>query len=550
MVGAGQCSRPFLVGVILICSLGQLLGVEQDQEDEDEDAPTEDPDGTTQSTKTPIRWAAETVEDNPALKSTTQRERGGDLTGNQKSDAEIMKGYYIMQEEWKKPPVHHDPFKVEFHMEKLDPPSSEDPFNTTGIITIQVVPRWAYRAAHRFKELIEAKYLDNSYMFEVCDGYIHFGSHGAEKSPQNKYWNDRPIGIDQAPTNFDDIAATALKRGVISFSEVNFQRRTKMVMFQKDLAESGNTQLRPFAKVISGFGELDRVHSTGKPAPEGNGPSLDWFNMKGDGYLKTNFPETSLIRKAVILGATTTTTTDDIQWRNPIVECETNKGNFKIELHDISSTHTSRFMDLVRLGYYSDNVFHHVMWDSYMKFGISPNEEMRDEWRGLVLAEEYKKNGNKNGCERGQVAFTGGKNQKSTMIMVISKTHTDDCPEVRFKPFGIIKGVESFQTIDHINGEYGVVPDEGQIYRDGKEYLNKFGRLDRIRRCEIANDRLEWGMGAEYLKPDEPYDLTLGPRSIFCIVFGICAVAIGVAFFLTMTGSMKENGDEEIYKKV
>mmetsp|Transcript_149455 Transcript_149455/g.260703 ORF Transcript_149455/g.260703 Transcript_149455/m.260703 type:complete len:565 (+) Transcript_149455:69-1763(+) len=543
--GSRQCSRPCLVGLILICSVGQLLG-EEEQEDE-EDAPTEDPDGTTQSTKHPTTWRAETEQENPALSRTTQH-------ASAEADEKTMKQYELMQATWRAPIVHEDPFKVEFHFEKLDPPSIDDPLNTTGFLTIQVVPRWAYRAAHRFRELIETGFLENTYLYDVDGGYIEFGEHGG--TPQQKHWDDRPIGIDPPPIDFDDVAATALRRGVLTFGDVNFMRKTKMVLFQKDLAESGDTQLRPFAKVIHGFDILDRVHATGKHPPEGTGPNLDKVEEQGDGYLKANFPDMTILKHAVILGTTSTTTTDDVQWANPIIECETTKGNLLLEMHsEWSQAHVTHFMELVRAGYYNNNAFHHVVRDGYIKFGISPNKDLRDDWQGIAIPEEYiqhrQSKGDTHRCEQGHIAFTGPRGGKTTQVIIPLETDFEGCEFETFTPFGIVKAVESGDTLAHINGEYGVVPDVAQMIRDGQQYLNKFGRLDKILTCEIANDKAEWGMGAEYIKPEEPYDLTLGPRGVFFIVFGICAMAIGLGFFCVMSGAMKENGDEEeIYKKV
>lgn len=535
-----HCSRHNFALATALCLLTRSSGGKPLVTNEQVWAKPEDLDPKTAPSDLTAEWPPETEEDNPALKE--EKDSNG-------ATAEQIAAAKHIGDNWKAPPVHEPPFKVDFHFTNLEP-TKDDPFNTTGVVRIQIHPRWAWRGSHHFKELIDQGFLTNSYCYMVADGVIQFGMHPTTKLQE--YWNDNPIGADtMQPTNPDDLAGTALTRGVLTFMEKNWERKTRLALFYKDLMEAGETLLRPFGRVISGLEILDRVHVTGNPPPEGEGVDMQKYEQQGDSFLRRNYPEISIISAVTIVGGSTTTTEDPMGSANmnkAIVECSTSKGRLTFETYpEFNQPAVDRFLELVRSKYYDNSAFYHAVRDDHVEFGISDDPEMRSEWQGMSVPEVDPSHHQR--CRAGFAAFHGGKGYKSTQIIIPRNEHGAGCNEEKYVHFAQLKGAESFRTLANINSDYGVVPDTKQIYQNGNRYLQEhFQRLDYILSCVWVNDP---HANEPVTTTPEEWDMSLGAHGVFIVVFSILAILTGMLFcFIMVSGSKDINGDEEAYKQV
>lgn len=161
---------------------------------------------------------------------------------------------------------------------------------------------------------------------------------------------------------------------------------------------------------------------------------------------------------------------------------------------------SSRFKELVELGFYNDARFFRVLPGYVAQFGIAADPKLNKEWMFCekncrALPDEPRKERNK----RGTLSFaSAGKNTRQTQVF-INLGNNDGPPNFldgqNFVPFArVVKGMD--ETVKQLNSEYGIIEsvsgglaggiNQGKAAYYGSEYLEKvFPKLSIIRDAKV-----------------------------------------------------------------
>jgi len=161
----------------------------------------------------------------------------------------------------------------------------------------------------------------------------------------------------------------------------------------------------------------------------------------------------------------------------------------------------SRFLALVRQGYYDGVALSRVVPEFLVQFGIARDVDLRSEWSDSTFHDdvptEYLK------FEPGYVSFAGnGPDSRTTEIFIVmpgtGQEQLDYLGENSWEtPFAVVQGSDSDDgVLTRIYSGYGDMPPEGKgpdsarIYDiDGYDYLaENFPNLDYIERCYIVDE--------------------------------------------------------------
>lgn len=162
----------------------------------------------------------------------------------------------------------------------------------------------------------------------------------------------------------------------------------------------------------------------------------------------------------------------------------TTQGNFIMEVYRRwSPAGADRIYQLVRSGFYNDNVFFRVEHNYVVQFGISGDPDLNAFWDPRKLKDEplLQKH------SKGTVAFARDvPNSRSTQLFInVVDNHKLDTT-IRegvkgYTPVGRI--LSGMNVISRLNGEYGreIVPHQDSIYKYGNLFVEvEFPGLDRI----------------------------------------------------------------------
>lgn len=167
------------------------------------------------------------------------------------------------------------------------------------------------------------------------------------------------------------------------------------------------------------------------------------------------------------------------------VRFTTSAGAFTIEVKRAWAPKAAdRFYNLVEHGYFDDQRFFRVIPKRLVQFGLHGVPEIAARWYDATLSDDPAQFNNK----RGTVAFAnGGKAHSRTTQVFINLSDNEDFDRMGFVPFGrIIRGIEA---IDQIHAEYGEVPEQNRIIREGTDYLTRnFPALDRITKARLYDN--------------------------------------------------------------
>lgn len=167
----------------------------------------------------------------------------------------------------------------------------------------------------------------------------------------------------------------------------------------------------------------------------------------------------------------------------------------------------SRFLELVRNGYYDGVAFNRVVPKFLTQFGIAKDYFTRTKERELTIWDDFRKN---IAFEPGTISFAGsGHDSRTTEIFIVmpgaAKEQLNKFGENSWEtPFAVIEGDVEKSALKKIYSGYGDMPpwgkgpDSNRIYDvDGyTRYLPKnFPKLDYIDRCYVVD---EVGIGGDF----------------------------------------------------
>jgi peptidyl-prolyl cis-trans isomerase A (cyclophilin A) len=170
---------------------------------------------------------------------------------------------------------------------------------TKGPFVIEVRRGLAPHGADRFFNLVTIGYYDDCAFFRVLREPRPFmaqvGYHG--DPAVTRAWREATID--------DDPIAIPNTRGTVTFamSGAPNSRTTQFFVNYTDnsyLKEYG--AFAPFGRVVEGMEVVDSLYAGyGEGAPEGFGPSQRLIQLKGNAFLKEQFPKLDYIRRATIV---------------------------------------------------------------------------------------------------------------------------------------------------------------------------------------------------------------------------------------------------------
>src|SRR5579885_2019122 len=169
---------------------------------------------------------------------------------------------------------------------------------TAGNFVIEVHRDWAPHAADRFRELIDAKYYDDSRFFRVVAGrWAQFGIAGNPKIAQK--WRHRTIP--------DDTVRQSNTIGFAGFS--NTAPNTRSTQVYINLGDNSRLDAEagfaPFGKVVEGMDVVETLYS-GYGETSGGGMRAgkqDKLFEEGNAYLDREFPKLDHLIRVRIDGA-------------------------------------------------------------------------------------------------------------------------------------------------------------------------------------------------------------------------------------------------------
>ena len=193
----------------------------------------------------------------------------------------------------------------------------------SGSIKIQLDPEWAPRGVERFEvrsqfwclraisqlaslqdsfsalihqKLTEIGFWKECRIFRVLPGFVvQFGING-NPSVQGQ-WRGANLS--------DDPVRQTNARGTVVFATAGPNSRTTQIFI--NTRDQGNAFLdgqgfAPIGKVIEGMDLVDKCFAGyGEGAPQGRGPNQGLIQLRGNSYLKENFPKLTYIEDAKIL---------------------------------------------------------------------------------------------------------------------------------------------------------------------------------------------------------------------------------------------------------
>ncbi len=168
-----------------------------------------------------------------------------------------------------------------------------------------------------------------------------------------------------------------------------------------------------------------------------------------------------------------------------LVNVTTSAGPFTVEVERTWAPNAAdRFYNLVVHGYFDDQRFFRVVAGRLVQFGLHGVPEIAARWYDATLPDDPVQFGN----SRGTLAFAseGTAHSRTTQIFV-NLSDNDDFDRMGLVPFGRI--VQGIRVIDQIHAEYGELPEQSRIIREGNDYLERsFPSLDKIGEARLSND--------------------------------------------------------------
>ena len=165
---------------------------------------------------------------------------------------------------------------------------------TKGSFTLEVNRAWSPLGADRFYNLVKTGFFTDLAFFRVIEGFmVQFGIHGDPAVAAA--WRGARIK--------DDPVVESNKKGYISYAMAGPDTRTTQFFINYgDNTRLDGMGFSPFGKVTEGMDVVESIYSGyGEGAPSGMGPDQGGVQMKGNAYLKKDFPKMDYILSAQLL---------------------------------------------------------------------------------------------------------------------------------------------------------------------------------------------------------------------------------------------------------
>ena len=167
---------------------------------------------------------------------------------------------------------------------------------TKGALVIEVVPRWAPRAAERFRELVRIGYYDDSRFFRVTPRWAQFGISG--NAAVAKKWREATFA-DEDPGK-----RTSNVRGTVAFAfAVPGGRSTQVFINLADNERLDAEGFAPFGRIVEGMQVADALYAGYGESSGGGiraGKQQPLFDG-GNAWLDAHFPLLDSLLRARIL---------------------------------------------------------------------------------------------------------------------------------------------------------------------------------------------------------------------------------------------------------
>lgn len=171
-----------------------------------------------------------------------------------------------------------DQFKVKFE-------------TTKGDFTMRITRDWSPNGADRFYNLVNNGYFTDVSFFRVVPGFVaQFGIHGNPDVADD--WNEATIK--------DDPVKKSNTRGTITFAKTGApnSRSTQFFINFGDNSRLDGMGFSPFGQVIEGMTVVDSLYDDyGEQLTQLQGT----IKMKGNDYLRKNYPKLDYIKTATIV---------------------------------------------------------------------------------------------------------------------------------------------------------------------------------------------------------------------------------------------------------
>jgi peptidyl-prolyl cis-trans isomerase A (cyclophilin A) len=168
------------------------------------------------------------------------------------------------------------------------------------------------------------------------------------------------------------------------------------------------------------------------------------------------------------------------------VKFTTTKGEFTVHVtREWSPNGADRFYNLVRHHYFDGAAFFRNVKGFMVQFGLSPYGEVNAAWMNHSIKDDP---AGKQTNDTGYITFakTGAPNSRGTQLFINHKNN-NFLDNQGFTPFG--KVTSGLDIVEQLYDGYGESPDQGQITRNGKAYLDKnFPKLDSVKTTVIVGE--------------------------------------------------------------
>ena len=165
-----------------------------------------------------------------------------------------------------------------------------------GAMVIEVDRSWAPRAADRFRELVAAKYYDDTRFFRVVAGrWAQFGINGDPAAA--RAWRHATIADEDPGPRQSNLRGTV----AFAFAEPG-GRSTQVFINLADNLRLDAMGFAPFGRVVRGMEVADAVNSEYGESSGGGirAGHQDAIYEKGNAWLDENFPRLDRIVRAVL----------------------------------------------------------------------------------------------------------------------------------------------------------------------------------------------------------------------------------------------------------
>ena len=159
---------------------------------------------------------------------------------------------------------------------------------TKGVIRVEMHRDWAPKGVDRFYNLVKSGFFTDTAFFRMVKGFVvQFGIHGSPLV--SSVWCEANIT--------DDPVIESNLKGTLTFATAGKDTRTTQLFINlKDNVQLDQMGFAPIGKIISGMEVVDALNYE-----YGERPNQGQIQMKGNEYLKKQFPNMDYIQSMTIV---------------------------------------------------------------------------------------------------------------------------------------------------------------------------------------------------------------------------------------------------------